>query len=115
MESEADQSTPAFDTAQSIERVLAVIMITLVLVYLLTGTRHGLEPVFFSVEVLLGILGLWIHSKKAGFIQEDYDFEQSTRMANLVRPCGDCGEDYRHPVLSADGRYRCPKCAKPVG
>ncbi|MFW9889215.1 MAG: hypothetical protein ACFFER_13600 [Candidatus Thorarchaeota archaeon] len=29
-------------------------------------------------------------------------------------PCGSCGESYAYPVLSADGRYRCPKCAKPV-
>ncbi|MFW9966308.1 MAG: hypothetical protein ACFFEA_04070 [Candidatus Thorarchaeota archaeon] len=29
-------------------------------------------------------------------------------------PCSNCGEPYAYPVLSADGRYRCPKCAKPV-
>ncbi|MHA2021949.1 MAG: hypothetical protein ACW96N_09560 [Candidatus Thorarchaeota archaeon] len=29
-------------------------------------------------------------------------------------PCSNCGESYSYPALSADGRYRCPKCASPV-
>lgn len=67
-----------------------------------------------SVELFLGILGIWILLKKEIPIQEDYELEASTKKEPPTGPCGNCGEDYRHPVLSADGSYRCPKCAKPV-
>lgn len=28
--------------------------------------------------------------------------------------CRNCGESYEYPILSADGKHRCPRCAKPV-
>jgi hypothetical protein len=112
---EPDKSAFDLDTAMAIERALAVAMLGLLLVYLFSGTLYGLELVVISVELLMGVLGVWIHSKKEGFIQKDNEFEFSAQMKPPVGPCGNCGEDFRHPVLSADGKYRCPKCAKPVG
>lgn len=115
MDAEPNQSALDLDTAIAIERALAVAMLGLLLVYLLTGSLHGLELLFIIVEFFLGVLGIWIHTKKEGFIQKDHELEVSSQREIPIGPCGNCGEDFRHPVLSADGKYRCPKCAKPVG
>ena len=115
MDIEPDQSESTIDTAVAIERALAVTMLIPLLVYLLTGTFHGYEPLVMIVELFLGILGIWIFLKKGVFVQEDYELEGSMQKEIPIGPCGNCGEDFRHPVLSADGKYRCPKCAKPVG
>ncbi|MHA2379415.1 MAG: right-handed parallel beta-helix repeat-containing protein [Candidatus Thorarchaeota archaeon] len=40
--------------------------------------------------------------------------EHSGRMEALEGTCKNCGEDYRFPVLGADGKHRCPKCANPI-
>ncbi|MFX0056611.1 MAG: hypothetical protein ACFFAD_16910 [Candidatus Hermodarchaeota archaeon] len=46
------------------------------------------------------------------FIENHIKFSKSRE--KLDWPCSTCGESYAYPVLSADGRYRCPKCASPV-
>ncbi|MFX1441151.1 MAG: hypothetical protein ACFFFD_12975 [Promethearchaeota archaeon] len=46
------------------------------------------------------------------FIESHIEFLK--RRDTMIWPCGRCGESYAYPVLSADGRYRCPKCASPV-
>lgn len=115
MDIEQDQSAFDLDTAIAIERVLAIAMLGLLLVYMFTGTLRGLELVVISIEIIVGVLAIRIRSVKEGFMKKDYEFELSTQVKTPVGPCGNCGEDFRHPVLSADGKYRCPKCAKPVG
>ncbi|MFX1416582.1 MAG: hypothetical protein ACFFC0_07200 [Promethearchaeota archaeon] len=111
---EPDQGESNIDTAVAIERALAVAMLVPLLAYLLTGTFYGYEQLVMIVEISLGILGIWILLKKGVFIQEDYELEGSKQKEIPIGPCGNCGEDFRHPILSADGKYRCPKCAKPV-
>jgi hypothetical protein len=46
------------------------------------------------------------------FIESFLEF--SKKRDTMDWPCSNCGESYAYPVLSADGRYRCPKCANPV-
>lgn len=115
MDFEEDQSASDIDTDKAIERVLVVFMVGLLLLYLFTGTLNGLEPVSIAMEIIMGVVGIRILSKKEGFIQQDYEFANSTQIEAPVGPCGNCAEDFRHPILSADGKYRCPKCAKPIG
>ena len=53
-----------------------------------------------------------LESSTKEFIDNHIDFLK--RRDTMVWPCNNCGASYAYPVLSADGRYRCPKCASPV-
>lgn len=42
-------------------------------------------------------------------------FVPPPKLRRVRGPCRNCGEPFEYPILSADGKHRCPRCAKPVG
>ena len=85
-----------------------------------TIIKTGEDPTQYNVTIIAsGGQGYSRHrehslleSSTKEFIENHIEFLQ--RRDTMVWPCPNCHVSYAYPVLSADGRYRCPKCASPV-
>jgi hypothetical protein len=86
-----------------------------------TILRIGEDPSLYNVTIVAsgGNWSLFRQRELSGLEAATKDFIENhikffKKRDVMDWPCGTCGESYAYPVLSADGRYRCPKCANPV-